>query len=487
MNNKMRLILVWCLLSLLSSCGLLIDFPDPSGITYCPDTENQVLTAQQKPAICFDFEVDKDSVEALISIKDTGGALQGYCLWDDQTVYFHAQPELIPGRRYVFSFFGTFNDARGAACSVHHIVPFYFQQRDESAPYVLSCEPRPGETIACTTPIRILFSEAVEPASLARGLGIEPDTPIGTSWEKEQTEVLLTPEQYWPHCACLAVEVDEAILDIAGIPLAEARRFVFWVQEDIVSPAMVSVQPVRNDPAELFPPTGAGIQEPLGLREGLRITFSEAMDCVPTAGALILQPSAAITRMWIDPSRLVVLPLEGFAPATEYCLRFGDEAADPAGNPISSGESVLFNTIAGAITVDTELVNDGIGLGPQDYSTAAAIEIHPYPITTTADYVLSFRFSNARFDSNTEKKSVQDAIDLLCLFPDSGVTDPIPTGFSWSGDFDLSITFSELQPSMSSRRVYYLLRIRGGAGGISTEEGFRLEEDLEQLLVTAVE
>ena len=114
-------------------------------------------------------------------------------------------------------------------------------------------------------------------------------------------------------------------------------------------------------------------------------------------------------------------------------------------------------------------------------------DICPDPITTAADYVFYFRFSGALFDSNMEKNSVQEAIDLLCVFPDSGTADPMPTGFSWSGGFALSVTFSELQPSTSSRRVYYLLRIRGGAGGVSTEEGFRLEEDLEQLLVTAIE
>ena len=487
MSGAMRSIVIPAVLALSMSCGLLIDIPDSSGIICWPDSENQVLTEQQKPFIRFAFEVDKGSVEALISITDSGGALQGYYLWDDRTVYFHAQPELIPGRRYVFSFFGSFNDAAGDACPVHHIVPFYFRQRDESAPYVLSCEPESGQMIARDAPIRILFSEPVEPASLAAGLSVEPDTPIQTRWENEQTVLVLEPQQYWPHCTRLTVEVDEPIRDAAAVPLAEVRRFVFWVQEDVEPPELDSVQPVRNDPAELFPPTGSDIQEPLGLKEGVCITFSEAMDCEPTAGALSIQPSAAISRLWLDSSRLVVLPLDRFEPATGYSLIFGDEAADPAGNALAGGRSVPFSTIAGAITVDTELVNDSIWLEPLDYSTAQALEIHPYPITTAADYVFYFRFSGALFDSNMEKNSVQEAIDLLCVFPDSGTADPMPTGFSWSGGFALSVTFSELQPSTSSRRVYYLLRIRGGAGGISTEEGFRLEEDLEQLLVTAME
>ncbi|MBN2554004.1 MAG: Ig-like domain-containing protein, partial [Spirochaetales bacterium] len=345
MSGAMRWILIPGALALSISCGLLIDIPDSSGITCCPDTENQVLTEQQRPSIRFAFEVDKGSVEALISVRDSGGALQGYCLWDDRTVYFHAQSELIPGRRYVFSFSGSFNEAGGAACSVHHIVPFYFRQRDESPPRVLSCEPESGQMIARDTAIRILFSEPVEPASLAGGLSVEPDTPIHTGWENAQTVLVLKPQQYWPHCARLTVEVNESIQDAAAVPLAEARKFVFWVQEDVEPPELESVQPVRNDPAELFPPTGADIREPLGLKEGLCITFSEAMDCEPTAGALGIQPSIAISRLWLDSSRLVVLPLDRFEPQTGYCLRFGEEAADPAGNPLAGGGPVQFFTI----------------------------------------------------------------------------------------------------------------------------------------------
>jgi len=150
-------------------------------------------------------------------------------------------------------------------------------------------------------------------------------------------------------------------------------------------------------------------------------------------------------------------------------------------------EPIQFATIPGAITVITDLVQDGIQLGHGDYSTATAVEIQPYPISSSADYELLFHFTGAGFDSNAEKYAVLEAISLLCIFPDSGVANPIATGYSWMGDIILSVTYSELQPSTATRKVYYLLCIRGGPSGIATDEGYRLQQDLEQLLVTAVE
>jgi hypothetical protein len=482
-----RLILVFLgFLASLVSCGLLVEIPDSSGILYCPQTENQILSEQELPYIRFDFDVEKSSVEALLTIKDAEGALPGSFHWEGQTVRFRAQPELIPGRRYVFSFFGSFCDTGGREYSAHRIVPFYCCRREERAPCVVSWEPESGQVIGSHAAIRVRFSKAIDPGTLLRGLVIEPETEIRSSWENGDTEVVLEPRDGWHQCRCQTIELTEEILDTLGRPLAERRQIVFWVQEDIEPPCVLSIKPVYDLPAQLYPETGFGIEEPVGVENALRIEFSEPMDCDGTAGALVLLPGVTSSTLWLDGSTLVFVPVGGFAPNTEYLLDFGPAARDLAGNAVAPFEPLHFLTAPAGISVSTELVNDGIQLGPDDYSTAEAIEIEPYPITSAADYLLSFTFSNALFDSNGEKAMVQQAISLLCVLPNSGVADPVATGYSWTADRNLSITFSDLHPSTSTQRVYYLLRIRGGAGGIATDEGSRLEEDLEQLLVAAV-
>jgi hypothetical protein len=211
------------------------------------------------------------------------------------------------------------------------------------------------------------------------------------------------------------------------------------------------------------------------------------MDTGNTTDALKLLPSLSTQRCWTDAACLVVVPVGGFEPGTEYLLDFDAEATDLAGNTIGMTEPIRFTTIPGQITVITDLVHDGIQLDPEDHSTAAAIEIQPYPIVSTADYELLFRFSGSQFDTNAEKYSVQEAISLACVFPDSGVPHPVAIGYSWMGDVVLSVTYSELRPSTLNQTVYYLLCIRGGPSGIATDEGYRLPKDLEQLLSSAVE
>jgi hypothetical protein len=487
MNASVRSTLYLCTLLLLISCGLLIDIPDDSGIRYCPGTANQVLSEKEIPHICFDFGVNKCSVEALFCIKDAAGEIPGIYQWEDQTVSFRPQSELIPGRRYTFSFVGNYRDLGGVEYSAHWIVPFYYRQRDESAPYVVSSDPNSGQTIAADNAIRIRFSEAIDPASAAGGILIQPDTPVTASWENGATELVLTAQEEWKHCRCYTIRFTEELQDESGIPLAESRELVFWIQGDIESPRVLLVAPALDLPAQLYPSADYTIEEPVALQDVLLIHFSEAMDTDSTAGALKLIPAVTTQCIWLDAESLVVVPVGGFAANTEYLLDFDTHAADRAGNQIEMLEPVHFTTVPGEITVVTEFVQDGFQLDPGDYSTAVAVEIQPYPISSSADYELLFRFTGCGFDSNTEKNRVQEAITLLCIFPDSGVANPVATGYSWMGNFILGVTYSELQSSTASRTVYYLLCIRGGPEGVATDEGYRLQEDLEQLLVTAVE
>jgi hypothetical protein len=478
-----------CTLTLptLVSCGLLIQIPDSSGIVYCPESENQVLSAEESPSVCFDFEVDRESVEALFTVKDAVGAVQGEYRWKGQGVSFHARPALTPGRRYVFSFLGAFHDLSGVEYAVHRITPFYYRRTEEPAPYLEGSSPRTGQTVSCSCPIRILFSEPIDGGTLTGGLSIEPETEILSVWENGDTELVLSAKEGWRNCCRYTIELGPEIRNLFGVPLAEPGELVFWVQEDVDSPRVLSVSPAHNLPARLYPPTGRGIEQAVGLDEALRIEFSESMDCNRTAGAMVVRPDLTFVTTWLDSATLVFVPSSGFASSTEYVVDFEPEATDIAGNSILFSGPLRFLTACGAITVSTELVNDGILLAPGGYSTATPVEIEPYPITTAADYLLAFHFMGAEFDSNSEKMAVQQSITLERLLPGSAAADPLATGFSWTGDRNLSITFSDLQFSTDAGRAYYLLRIRGGAAGVRTEEGHILEGDIEQLLVAKMQ
>jgi hypothetical protein len=423
----------------------------------------------------------------LFSVRDALGEISGYYRWEEHKVFYQPQPELIPGRRYVFSFEGMYYDPSGVEYFAHTIVPFYYTQRDGSAPYVVSSNPDSGQTLAPDDEIHIWFSEGIDESSLAKALVIQPDTAVTTDWQNEGTELVLTAQEGWKHCHSYTIRITEELRATSGVPLAEVRELVFRIQGDIETPRIIMVEPGMNQPAHLYPAVGYGLMESIALTDVLRIRFSEEMDTRETTNALIIHPAVAQQCVWIDASLLVVAPTNGFAADTEYLLAFDAQAVDRAGNAIAMEEPIRFVTIPGTIEVVTEFVQDGFRVEPGDYSTVTATEIQPYPISSASDYELLFHFTGARFDSNSEKYTAQEAISLICVFPDSGVATPIATGFSWMGDLILGVTYSELQPSTATQRVYYLLCIRGGPGGIATDDGFRLQRDLEHLLVTAVE
>ena len=115
---------------LVSSCGMLIDIPQQSGMTFCPSTDNQILRSGENPCVCFNFAVNEYSVQQLFEVTDATGRIPGSLHWQNQSVCFQPDSEWIPGRRYEFSFNGIFSDLRGIEHEVHRITPFYCERRN---------------------------------------------------------------------------------------------------------------------------------------------------------------------------------------------------------------------------------------------------------------------------------------------------------------------------------------------------------------------
>jgi len=470
----------------LFSCGLLFEIPDISGIIYYPDRENQVLEKQSQPFVRFDFDADHSSVEKILAVSDAAGSVPGSFHWDRRTVRFLAEPELVPGRRYLFSFSGTFEDSQGLSYSVNYYMPFYYENREEPAPYIVDFWPLEGQTIAREAELKIYFSKDIDPLSLQPGFSLTPDTKWIASWTEGTKQLSIRPESRWENHSIYTMRFGGDIRDQQGVPLAQIREIVFLVQEDLSPPQVNTIVPVFNRPEALFPETGEDLESDIGVLDALKVTFSEEMDQASTEDSLSLQPFVSAVLVWIGRSTLVFSPESRFAAGTEYCLDFGVGAEDLAGNPLTAWTAVRFATEHLAIEVSTELLHEGIVIEPGDYTTAAAREIEPYSITSENDYTFSFSFSGATFDTNNEKAGVQEAIRLECILPLEGAADPSAIGYSWTGDQRLSVTYTEVEPSTSDQRIYYLLTIRGGSGGVASEEGSMLPYDLEQLLVTIV-
>jgi hypothetical protein len=474
------------------ACGL-IDFPPSLGMSFFPDRENQVLAGSQEPSILFESPVDRGSVEAIFSVRDAAGAVSGCCRWEGQRVSFHAEPQLVPGRRYEACFSGSFQDAAGREHDAAHHLPFFYGSATEAAPWVVSTWPEHGAVVGPRSSLQVRFSEPVEPASIGRGLILRPDTARHTSWQEGGRELVIEPDDRWENHRLYSLRLGEEVTDTAGIPLCRPLQLTFLVQEDLLCPQVLSVLPAFNRPDLLFPESGATLAEGPGSRDALRIAFSEPMDQEATREAFTLSPPVPGSLCWVDALTLVFAPSSPYTVNVQYVLSFTGEAADLAGNGLAGFLPLGFAAAVEPLDVTVELVNDGALIGPGEFSTSSPRLIHLQDTGGSYDYDLVLQFSLAAFDSDAEKLSALRAVELSALFPAAGVGNPEMLSCSWSGDSRLSLTFTGLTPSsvepglQKTRTVYYLLLVRGGPGGVATEEGSRLPEDVEQLLVAAAE
>lgn len=108
--------------------------------------------------------------------------------------------------------------------------------------------------------------------------------------------------------------------------------------------ATVARPPVTVTP--LGPGALAGsIESHHGLREPIRLTFSEAMDVASVAKALTVQPSTAVDLGWDAEGRTVTIAAHaGWQPGTYYRVSVSTAAADLTGRNLAEPARAVFTT-----------------------------------------------------------------------------------------------------------------------------------------------
>jgi len=469
------LVALW---AFLGSCRLW-ELRDPSGIQTYPSEPNSVIC--EKIWVSFPCSPDRSHAEALFSVKDSLGSVPGRFQWEGNTLYFLPEPPLKPGTRYVLSFNGTYRDTKGKSYEEYRTVPFFYQYQSESAPSIRSILPSRGEIVSAKTEIEITFDREMDPPSFEKGFSLSPPTPHEVHWTDTNRTVRISPRQAWQDRTLYTLSFGEGIVDRRGMPIASTPSTTFLVQEDTGLPYVRSVEAALND-GETFPPLGSDLEGLLRHRDPIRITFSEAMDQKKTRQAVRITPSLPGTWTWLEDRTLLFLPATGWERGVHYTLEVGAAAEDTSGNRILPFTPLTFHPHIEPLTVEILLVNDGVLFDGESCSPTRSRTLSLSP-PTWSDYTLLFTFRGGSFPTDKEKLSVQKGIQLSCIFPPSSPS-PIPQGYSWVGDTQLSISYTGLYPSTAQEEYLYLLTLKGGEGGIRTSEGNDLPKEFVQLLIT---
>ena len=462
----------------LSSCQIW-ELWDSRGIHTYPSEPDSVI--YEKIWVSFPCSPDHAEAEALFLVKDALGSVPGRFQWEGNTLYFLPEPELKPGTRYVLSFNGTYRDTKGRSYEGHCAVPFFYQYRSETAPCIQSILPSRGEIVSVKTDILITFNRELDTASFAKWFSLSPPTPYEIHWTDTNRTLRISPREAWQDRTLYTLSFGEGIHDRAGMPLASTPSTIFLVQEDTIPPYVRSVEVALND-GETFPPLGNNLEGLLRHKDPIRITFSEAMNQKKTRQAVRITPSLPGTWTWLEDRTLVFLPATGWEKGVRYTLEVGATAEDTSGNRILPYAPLTFTPHIDPLTVEILLVNDGVLFDGESCSPSQSRTLS-LPPPTWSDYTLRFTFRGGSFPTDNEKLSVQKEIKLSCVFPPSSPS-PIPQGYSWVGDTQLSISYTGFYPSTAQEEFYYLLTLQGGEGGIRTSAGNSLSKELVQLFVT---
>jgi len=87
------------------------------------------------------------------------------------------------------------------------------------------------QSIAATTdlraPVRITFSQAMDPTSVAAALAISPTTAVRLSWDAAGTTLTITPETHWTAATYHTISIDPGALAASGRPMSSGVRAAF--------------------------------------------------------------------------------------------------------------------------------------------------------------------------------------------------------------------------------------------------------------------
>ena len=138
-------------------------------------------------------------------------------------------------------------------------------------------------SIAATTdlraPVRITFSEAMDPTSVAAALVINPATAVHLSWDVTGTTLTITPQTHWIAATYHTISIDPGALAASGRPMSSGVRSAFVTRA--ATTGRIAADRV------------AGTSATLG--SAFRITFDHPVETSRVVAALRTVPAVAGT------------------------------------------------------------------------------------------------------------------------------------------------------------------------------------------------
>ncbi|HEY9072115.1 MAG TPA: Ig-like domain-containing protein [Candidatus Ozemobacteraceae bacterium] len=212
---------------------------------------------------------------------------------------------------------------------------FSFRIPDLTLPQLVSAYPDDGAVgISRNTPVELVFSEPMNPTSVANALLVTPSGDgLTLSWNTAGTRLTIAPAGLWPGDTPLTVTLGTGAMDKAGNRLQSSFSLAFH-SSAIEAPVVSSSSPASGM-------TGVIPGSPL------QITFTRPMEATSLAGALSVEPVPAggVLTAWSGDGTIATLtPSPAWANGATTTIRLGTALRSTDGVALAATTTIAFVT-----------------------------------------------------------------------------------------------------------------------------------------------
>lgn len=460
-----------CCAFIASACGL-VDLRTVI-VTIEPGEAYAVLDSRDAPIMVgFSAPPARLEAERAFSIKSPAGSVEGDFSWSDDGFSWRPVKPWDPGVRYRLMMSSSIPTEDGRVARVEADFPF-FAVRSSSPPVVVSFYPADGASVGVsgngTAAISLRFSEPMDGRAVREALSLSPSTDFLLSWNADMTEVALMPTEPLAPCALYDWTLSSGASAVDGSPIPAALRSSFWTDLDAEAPRVERTYPVVFE-------SGVWVEAAADLAcvdsgQSLALRFSEAVDPRSIRAAIRVEPSVQGVIDVVASDLVVFTPERGWEPEEPLTLVVSG-AEDLSGLTMMREYRERFTPAVRFLRVLELESGSGETASDPDFSQVMEVSVGDAP---DGVFSLAIRFSEAF--GPAAKSSALESISLLVFFPAS-LSSPELRSASWPSDDTLLCTWEGLRRSGDGTENYYLLTVAGGEGGIASDSGAYLADDV---------
>jgi uncharacterized protein YkwD len=214
-----------------------------------------------------------------------------------------------------------------------------------------------GAATDLRAPVRITFSQKMDPTSVAASLVVSPATPVNLSWDTAGTTVTISPRSHWQAATYHTISLDPGALGASGRPMSSSVRAAFVTRP--ATSGRIAASQVVGETAPLTASFQLTFDRPV---ETSRLTA--ALRITPALAGALEPVSGDGNSSSVQATNFLFRPTTALAAGTTY--RVSTEGlVDADGATLAAAPSLTISTTAAAHVVRFRPADRGNDVDPR--------------------------------------------------------------------------------------------------------------------------